>query len=275
MTDKAINQAKASTAEQTSATPAHEPGTAPATLSIASHNIHKGLSHFNRRVILDELRQNLHSLEPDLVFLQEVQGLRQRPLRRNHAPPVVQHEFLSGGVYSDVVYGQNATYDQGHHGNAVLSRHPVLGWENIDISHHALESRGMLHARIQIPGWPVLHAVCVHLGLFAQSRRYQLGLIADRISEHVPDDEPLILAGDFNDWRGQLSNTLERELGIGEAFELLHGEPARTFPAGMPVLPLDRVYLRGLQVRKADVLGEGSWAKLSDHAALYVEVTRG
>lgn len=275
MTDKAINQANAEGTEQSASLPARDPVETPAILSIASHNIHKGLSHFNRRVILDELRQNLHSLEPDLVFLQEVQGLRQRPVRRNHGPPVVQHEFLSGGVYSDVVYGQNATYDHGHHGNAVLSRHSVLGWENIDISHHALESRGMLHARIQVPGWPVLHAVCVHLGLFAQSRRYQLGLIADRIAEHVPDDEPLILAGDFNDWRGQLSNTLERELGIGEAFELLHGEPARTFPAGMPVLPLDRVYLRGLQVRKADVLGEGSWAKLSDHAALYVEVTRG
>lgn len=275
MTDKAINQGNASGVERQSSTPGREPGLAPATLSIASHNIHKGLSQFNGRVILDELRQNLHSLEPDLVFLQEVQGLRHKPVRRKHGLPVVQHEFLSGGVYRDVVYGQNATYDQGHHGNAVLSRHVVKGWENIDISHHALESRGMLHARIHVPGWPVLHAVCVHLGLFAQSRRYQLGLIADRIAEHVPQDEPLILAGDFNDWRGQLSATLERELGICEAFENLHGAPARTFPAGMPVLPLDRVYLRGLKVHEARVLGEGSWARLSDHAALYVEVSLG
>lgn len=250
-------------------------GPAVVRLSVASHNIHKGLSHFNRRVILEELRHNLHSIEPDLVFLQEVQGLRHRPVRRQHGAPVVQHEFLSGGVYTDVVYGQNATYDQGHHGNAVLSRHRVLDWENIDISHHALESRGMLHARIQVPGWPVLHAVCVHLGLLAQSRRYQLGLIAKRIAEHVPAHEPLILAGDFNDWRGQLSDTLEDELGIGEAFELLHGAPARTFPAGLPVLPLDRVYLRGLRVHQARVLGEGSWAKLSDHAALLVEVSHG
>ncbi len=251
----------------------HDPSPIAKSLTLASHNIHKGLSHFNRRVILDELRQNLHTLEPDLVFLQEVQGARTRPVHKHHGQPVVQHEFLSNGAYSDVVYGQNATYDEGHHGNAVLSRYPVLDWENIDISHHSMESRGLLHTRVQVPGWPPLHAVCVHLGLFARSRRFQMNLIAERIHEHVPDNEPLILAGDFNDWRGQVSAALERELGITEAFEQLHGAPARTFPASLPMLPLDRIYVRGLKVQRAEVLGEGMWAKLSDHAALLAEVS--
>lgn len=246
-----------------------------ATLTLASHNIHKGLSHFNRRVILDELKSGLHELKPDIVFLQEVQGLRSAPVRRHHGPPVVQHEFLRGDVYSDVVYGQNATYDKGHHGNAVLSRYPVLDWENIDISHHRMESRGLLHTRVQVPGWPPLHAVCVHLGLFAQSRRFQMNLIAERIDEHVPDNEPLILAGDFNDWRGELSSVLERELGIREAFAELHGRHARTFPARLPVLALDRIYVRGLTVKRASVLGDGHWARLSDHAGLLAEVALG
>lgn len=249
--------------------------TPPATLTLASHNIHKGLSHFNRRVILDELKSGLHELKPDIVFLQEVQGLRDAPVRRHHGPPVVQHEFLRGDLYTDVVYGQNATYDKGHHGNAVLSRYPVLDWENIDISHHRMESRGLLHTRVQVPGWPPLHAVCVHLGLFARSRRFQMNLIAERIDEHIPADEPLILAGDFNDWRGELSATLEHELNIREAFAELHGRHARTFPARLPMLPLDRIYVRGLTVRRAAVLGDEPWAKLSDHAGLLAEVALG
>ena len=42
------------------------------TLKIATYNIHKGLSHFNRRVVLHELRERLRELDADIVFLQEV-----------------------------------------------------------------------------------------------------------------------------------------------------------------------------------------------------------
>ena len=221
-------------------------------LSVATYNIHKGLSHFNRRVILKEVREGLNETKSDIIFLQEVQGARHRPLRPSHAKSthhlVAQHEFLREGGFEEVVYGQNATYEDGHHGNAVLSRFPVLDWENIDISHHAMESRGLLHCRIQVPGWDPLHCVCVHLGLLAQSRDFQLEQICERIAEHVPHNEPLVIAGDFNDWRRKASKLLQRELGLIEAFEHIGGKPARTFPAMMPMLSLDRIYVRGLKV---------------------------
>jgi len=47
-------------------------------LKVLTLNIHKGLSHFNRRMVIHDLREGLQSLDPDLVFLQEVQGLNQR-----------------------------------------------------------------------------------------------------------------------------------------------------------------------------------------------------
>src|SRR6185436_3179253 len=47
-------------------------------LRVVTLNIHKGLSHFNRRMVIHELREGLQTLDPDLVFLQEVQGLNQR-----------------------------------------------------------------------------------------------------------------------------------------------------------------------------------------------------
>lgn len=246
---------------------------ASSSLTIASYNIHKGLSHFNRRLVLEEVREGLSRTSSDIVFLQEVQGNRHKPARPHHGPSVPQHEFLRDGGYSDVVYGQNATYENGHHGNAVLSRFPILDWENIDISHHPLESRGLLHTRVQIPGWPPLHCVCVHLGLWARSRRFQLKHICDRIREHVPDKEPLIVAGDFNDWLRQASNVLAHELRMTEAFEHIHGAPARTYPASLPLLQLDRIYVRDLKISAAHLLCEGPWAKLSDHAALVAEVT--
>ena len=47
-------------------------------LRVVTLNIHKGLSQFNRRMVMHELREGLRALAPDVVFLQEVQGLNQR-----------------------------------------------------------------------------------------------------------------------------------------------------------------------------------------------------
>jgi len=102
-------------------------------LHIASYNIHKGLSQFNRRLTVHELRDRLGTLGTDIVFLQEVQhshGLRAS--RFQHWPGRPQHEFLAGHVYTDFAYGKNCVYDTGHHGNAILSRYKILSWENED-----------------------------------------------------------------------------------------------------------------------------------------------
>ena len=99
-------------------------------LRVATLNIHKGLSHFNRRVVIHELRDGLRALDPDIVFLQEVQGLNQRSARRFQAwPSGGQHEFLAGEEWQHV-YGCNAVYDHGHHGNAILTRFRFVSFEN-------------------------------------------------------------------------------------------------------------------------------------------------
>ncbi|HEV2431667.1 MAG TPA: endonuclease/exonuclease/phosphatase family protein, partial [Burkholderiales bacterium] len=91
-------------------------------LRVVTLNIHKGLSQFNRRLVLHELRDGLRALDPDLVFLQEVQGLNQRfALRFAGCPIDPQQAFLAGEDWEHV-YGCNAVYDHGHHGNAILSR---------------------------------------------------------------------------------------------------------------------------------------------------------
>ena len=105
-------------------------------LRVATLNIHKGLSHFNRRMVIHDLREGLRGLAPDLVFLQEVQGLNRRhALRFSGSPTVPQHEYLAGDDWQHV-YGRNAVYDHGHHGNAILSRFPFVSSENEDVSDH-------------------------------------------------------------------------------------------------------------------------------------------
>jgi endonuclease/exonuclease/phosphatase family metal-dependent hydrolase len=239
------------------------------TLQVATYNIHKGFSHFNRRMTVHELRDRLKTLGADVVFLQEVVGRNLRHARRHQDwPSEPQHEFLADQVWTDFAYGKNAVYDEGHHGNAILSRFPIVGFDNEDISTNPMERRGLLHAELYVRGWPErLHCVCVHLGLFARGRRKQVHAVCERIKSLVPEGAPLVLAGDFNDWRSQASDTLGM-LGIMEVFEITRGYPARSFPARLPILRLDRIYIRGFSVEHAHVHRNSSWVHASDHAAL-------
>lgn len=252
-------------------------------ITLATYNIHKGLSPLNRKLVIHEVRDNLHALKSDILLLQEVQGAHaERKARFEDWPDLPQHEHLAEGRYRDIVYGRNAHHHLGHHGNAILSAYPVIDWSNRNVSHHRYESRGHLIARIDIPGWPVpLTCACVHLGLFQRSRAMQIERLAEFLQETAGLDGPLIVAGDFNDWRAKksgVSDKLFHRLGLEEAFELTHGKPARTFPAFLPVLRLDRIYVRGLVVYDAQRLHgnvDGArWRGLSDHAALSVTLGR-
>ncbi|BBP01362.1 endonuclease/exonuclease/phosphatase family protein [Sulfuriferula nivalis] len=239
-------------------------------IRVVSYNIHKGFTHFNRRMVIHDLRERLRSLQADVVFLQEVQGSHATHGGRWHDwPSAPQYEFLADEVWSDFAYGKNAVYDHGHHGNAILSRYPIVASENLDVSAHAFESRGLLHAQIAVPGLAApVHLMCVHLALFEHSRQRQLAMLIKRVHETVPDTSPLIIAGDFNDWRGQAGRKFATELGLEEAFMSVHGQTAKSFPAHFPLLSLDRIYVRGWRVVNAQVLQAGDGWHRSDHAAL-------
>jgi endonuclease/exonuclease/phosphatase family metal-dependent hydrolase len=171
------------------------------TLHIATFNIHKGVTHFNARFSLHQQRELLRKLHADVVFLQEVRDEHADHSKRFSAwPNAGQIEFLADAIWPDYAYGKNSVYPAGHHGNALLSKFPIIQTTNTDISAHTSEERGMLHSIIEIPHWDKpLHAICVHLGLFARWRRQQLLMVTDYINTHVPADAPLIIACDFID----------------------------------------------------------------------------
>ena len=239
-------------------------------LHVSTYNIHKGFSQFNRRMMIHELRDHLQVLGADIIFLQEVQGVHRRHAARfEDWPDEPQYEFLADQVWPEFAYGRNAVYDHGHHGNAILSRYPIVRAENQDVSHHALERRGMLHCEIELPEMTQrLHCICVHLALHERGRRHQVGAIIERLNREVPDDAPVVVAGDFNDWRNRAGKRLEEDLGLEEACRDHRGKPVRTFPSYFPVLRLDRIYVRGFRVRHTHVHHGPMWRRLSDHAAL-------
>ncbi|CAE6497012.1 MAG TPA: hypothetical protein DEO56_02335 [Nitrosomonas nitrosa] len=245
-------------------------------LHITTYNIHKGFSYFNQRMVLHDLRERLRALDTDIVFLQEVVGEHTRHASRfENWPTNSQYEFLADSVWNDFAYGKNAVYDEGHHGNAILSRYPITSWENEDISSNRFENRGLLHCEISIPGWEEnLHCICVHLALFKRGQHKQLWAMEKRIKQLVPAHAPLVIAGDFNDWHGTASRVLVKHLELTEVFEQTHGKTARSYPSIFPLLRLDRIYVRGFQVKNARIHQSRAWSRISDHTALSANIVR-
>jgi endonuclease/exonuclease/phosphatase family metal-dependent hydrolase len=239
----------------------------PQHLRVLTVNIHKGYAAFGRRFMLHELREAVRAVHSDLVLLQEVQG------PRADAPAALsgaQAEYLADRLWQDHAYGRNAVVDGGEHGNAVLSRWPILHWRNHDVSLPGAEPRGLLHCVLALPGAQV-HAVSVHLGLREAHRRHQLAALCAMLRQEVPAGAPLVVGGDFNDWRSRADAQL-RGCGLREVHRAAHGRHARSFPAHWPLLRLDRIYVRDVVAHRPLALPRRPWARLSDHAPLAAEI---
>jgi len=239
-------------------------------LRILTYNIHKGFNVGNRRFVLHQIRDALIAADADLMFLQEMQGVHLHHEKKIADWPVLSPlEFIAENIWPYHAYGKNAIYSAGHHGNAILSKHPFVHWENINVSPFPWASRSLLHGVIRLSGSDQdVHIVCIHFGLMGKERRLQISKLSARIDNHVPHDAPLIVAGDFNDWLGQADRFFHEHLGLQEIFRETHGRYARSFPSWLPFLPMDRIYYRGLIPVSCERLTQAPWHTLSDHAPL-------
>lgn len=239
-------------------------------LKILSYNIHKGFTIGNRDFILEQIRLALRETNADILFLQEVLGDH----LNNKIPDwktAIQFEYIADMVWPHFAYGKNAVYPEGHHGNAILSKFPIIEWQNHSISTNRFEQRGLLKTRVMIPELEKELLLCnTHLDLTQNGRNLQTEMLVKHMTPEK--DCPWVLVGDFNDWNKKLTPKIEKELNAQEVFKTLHGKCPRTFPSFLPTLSLDRIFVHNLTPIKAVALKEAHWKNLSDHLPLYVEI---
>ena len=246
-------------------------------LRVATYNIHKGVRGVGprKRLEIHNLALGVEALDTDLVFLQEVRFLNRAEAKKfpdTHVgwPRMPQADYLAPEGY-EVAYRTNATTRHGEHGNALLSRWPLGNIGHQDVSDHRFEQRGLLHVPVH---WNQvqLHAIVAHFGLIHASRVRQAQRLAEFVAAEVPAGEPVIVAGDFNDWGDKLDG-LMRDGGLTRA-AIAGDPPARfnTFPSRLPVFSMDRIYLRGLRCLSTSVPRGVAWARMSDHLPLVAEL---
>ncbi|MEY4561998.1 MAG: hypothetical protein RLZZ618_1275 [Pseudomonadota bacterium] len=245
-------------------------------LRVATYNIHKGVRGVGpqKRLEIHNLVLGIEALDADLVFLQEVRSFNHGEARyfadtHRGWPRVPQADYLAPEGYQ-AAYRTNAITKEGEHGNALLSRWPLQGDAgHHDVSDHRFEQRGLLHVQVIWNGVTV-HTIVAHLGLMHSSRLRQVERIAHFIQAHVPPNDLLLLAGDFNDWGAKLDEPV-RSMGLRRA-ESSNSPPQRTFPSRIPLFSLDRIYTRGFRCIATSVPRGPAWARMSDHLPLVADI---
>jgi endonuclease/exonuclease/phosphatase family metal-dependent hydrolase len=238
-----------------------------ATLRVATYNIHKGVQGLGpaRRLEIHNIGHAVEQLDADIVCLQEVRKLHRREERYfTRWPELPQAEFLAPEGY-EAVYKTNATTRHGEHGNALLSRWPIVSHGHEDMSDHRFEQRGLLHVKVQVEKKAV-NVIVLHLGLIAGSRARQIEQLGRYLEREVPKREALIVAGDLNDWGAKLRPAMN-ELGLKDFL----GERLATYPARLPLGQLDYVYARGLKPTGIEIPKGRIWWRMSDHLPLIAE----
>ena len=233
-------------------------------IRVVTYNIHKGFTWTNTKLILSEIKHIVKDSNADIVLLQEVMGKSKMD--------TAQFEFLADQVWTHYAYGKNAAYESGDHGNAILSHFPIQEWKNTNISTNRFEQRGFLYAKVEVPdcAGKVIHLISLHLDLLESGRRKQIQNLCVFLKHSIPKDEPLIVAGDFNDWSGKISDEFQEATQMSEVFKTTSGRYQPSFPALFPLLSLDRIFVRNFKIFNCKSLHEGHG--LSDHVPLFAEL---
>ena len=241
-------------------------------IRVATWNIHKGVNGLGprKRLEIHNIGLAVDQFDADIVCLQEVRKLNRGEAKRFvHWPEQEQADFLAPLGYT-AVYQTNAVTKHGEHGNALLTRWPIVRHQHEDMSDHRFEQRGLLHVEVLVHELPV-HIIVVHLGLIKASRRRQIEQLTMFIKREVPSHAPLLIAGDFNDW-GTASMAALSVLKL-QTFDTVSpkGKSLRTFPARLPIVQLDYICARNLTPTDAQVPRGQTWARMSDHLPLIAD----
>ncbi|MFP4444724.1 MAG: endonuclease/exonuclease/phosphatase family protein [Desulfosudaceae bacterium] len=224
-------------------------------LRIATYNIHRARGHDGREDG-QRIAEVLRELNADLIALQEV--------GYNSDAPHNLLACLGGSIQADVIEGITMYNEQGHYGNAVLSRVPIPGIIRHDISVPGREPRGAIELAIAAQGIEI-QVIATHLGLRPGERRYQTRKLLALLTASKADVK--ILLGDLNEWFlwGRPMRWLKSEFG----------RPPRpaTFPARGPLFALDCIWVHPCRILENLHVHNSPMARAaSDHLPLTADI---
>ncbi len=196
-------------------------------VTIASYNIHKCVGR-DGRFDPDRTASVIAELDVDVLAIQEADR------RFGDRAGLLDLAAIARATGLEAVPVSRTGGSHGWHGNLIL----VRGGEARALRRIALpghEPRGALVADLEL-GAGRLRVIATHLALLRSARRRQVALLRATACGEA-EVLPMVLLGDLNEWRRAALHGLAPEFGPGERL-------VPSFPAGFPVLALDRIFAR-------------------------------
>lgn len=228
-------------------------------LRVMTYNI-RNARGMDNHVDLARIASVIAPFQPDIVALQEVDVGRTRSGSVDQAASLAEQLGMTSCFEACLETGCE------RYGIATLSRLPALASRAIDLPTRPgawrSEPRRALMTR-HIWGDVTVEMVNTHLSISPRERGAQVDAITAEL-----DGEHVIVAGDFNctPWSAPF-----RALTCN----LRPASRSRTWPSRMPLLPLDHILFRGLQVVRAGTWNAGAARQASDHLPVFAELERG
>ena len=197
-------------------------------ITVATYNIHECVGLDGRRSAA-RIAEVLMELEADIIGLQEVHSMERGD------PESRQLEYLAARTGMTAIPGATLFRNEGHYGNALLTRYPVRAIRNLELSVGGREPRAAIDVDLEVHDRRV-RILTTHLGLSPAERRVQVARLLLEVDKS--EGGPLILMGDINEW-----------YPLGRPLRWIHARLGRaptcsSFPANRPVAALDRVWVR-------------------------------
>jgi endonuclease/exonuclease/phosphatase family metal-dependent hydrolase len=156
-------------------------------MRVMAYNIKHGRG-MDGRVDLERIARVIEAVKPDVVTLQEVDE------RCGRSGDVDEAAWLGERLGMTAIFGPFMDYDGGRYGMALLSKWPIVAWENHELP-PGPEPRTVLAARLRVDRGVEVVVAGVHLYGDGVQRMAQARAML-RIFE--TESRPVILAGDFN-----------------------------------------------------------------------------
>jgi endonuclease/exonuclease/phosphatase family metal-dependent hydrolase len=242
-------------------------------LRVLTYNTHS-CAGMDGRISPRRIARVIAAHDPDIVALQELDLGRRRSRAEDQAA------IIAGLTGLHVAFCPTVTREKEHYGHALLSRWPIEvvkraflpgapgGWWP--------EPRAALWARIAI-GARHINVITTHLGLGLEERRRQMAaLVGPEWIGGIPDDEDVILCGDFNAPPGSAPYRMAAQRLRDAQHSLKGHRPRSTFSSTQPFTRLDHIFTSPAFVPERVVVVRDRVTRVaSDHLPLVVDYAIG
>ena len=216
-------------------------------MKIVTFNIKLGVdSH------LSQIAKDILLMNPDICVIQEIGNGWQMGV------PINQTAYLASA--SNLPYFQfiPALEDSkgGHFGIAILSKYP-MSESQIDLLPSLKdEQRVLFSAKIHAEN--DFHLYTTHLSIFEEERNLQFDWICQKIKAQIIHHLPIVLVGDLNDLETSKGIEKLKNLGLVDAWRLLHPDvqeqDSYTFSVKKPNRRIDYLFSKGFEIKSAEIL---------------------